>query len=109
VTRRRLCIVCSQVFIGTGSRCPDHVLPARGRHYTKNALAVVQAATRCHLCGEGPRPGDPFVADHVVPRSLGGSDEIDNLRPAHRSCNGRRGNTTKAERNWRDRQDWGRG
>lgn len=28
--------------------------------------------------------------DHVVPRSKGGSDELANLRPAHRECNLRR-------------------
>ncbi|MBF0808519.1 HNH endonuclease [Rothia nasimurium] len=30
--------------------------------------------------------------DHVLPRSLGGSDDIANLRPAHFSCNSARGN-----------------
>lgn len=34
-----------------------------------------------------------FSRDHVVPRSHGGSDEIENLRPAHRSCNEYRGNS----------------
>lgn len=29
--------------------------------------------------------------DHVVPRSIGGQDEIGNLRLAHRSCNMTRG------------------
>lgn len=29
--------------------------------------------------------------DHIVPRSLGGSDDPDNLRTAHRSCNSSRG------------------
>lgn len=30
--------------------------------------------------------------DHVVPRSRGGDDSVANLRPAHLSCNCRRGN-----------------
>ena len=54
---------------------------------------MVEAATYCYLCGDGPRDGDPFVADHVIPRVLGGPDTLDNLAPAHRSCNGRKGQT----------------
>lgn len=42
----------------------------------------------CHLCG---LPGADS-SDHLVPRSLGGSDSLDNLRPAHRRCNSSRGN-----------------
>ena len=30
--------------------------------------------------------------EHLLPRSRGGSDHLDNLRPAHRSCNSSRGN-----------------
>lgn len=37
-----------------------------------------------------------FTIDHVVPQSLGGSDEIDNLALACRNCNERRGNRTRA-------------
>jgi 5-methylcytosine-specific restriction endonuclease McrA len=44
--------------------------------------------TVCALCGgEGAD-----TKDHIIPRSLGGSDALDNLRPAHRRCNSRRGN-----------------
>lgn len=41
----------------------------------------------CHLCGR--RGAD--TADHLVPRSRGGTDTLDNLRPAHFRCNARRG------------------
>lgn len=41
----------------------------------------------CHLCLE---PG-ATTADHLVPRSQGGDDSIENLRPAHRRCNYQRG------------------
>jgi hypothetical protein len=51
----------------------------------------------CWLC-EGPidpdaptrSPASPTV-DHVVPRSRGGTSDPDNLRLAHRRCNGARG------------------
>ena len=38
-------------------------------------------------------PNDPWAPtlDHVLPRALGGSDELDNLRLAHRWCNTVRG------------------
>lgn len=44
----------------------------------------------CWLCHQ-PIPGLPS-ADHVIPRSRGGTDDIENLRPAHPSCNYARGN-----------------
>jgi 5-methylcytosine-specific restriction endonuclease McrA len=59
--------------------------------YTRAAAQVRAGAIICHLCGEGPRPNDPWVADHLLPRMFGGSDDISNLAPAHQLCNGRRG------------------
>jgi len=45
----------------------------------KTARARLRANARvCWICGQGPRPDDPWEADHVT-----GSE----LRPAHRSCN----------------------
>lgn len=81
-----------------GSQCPDCAAQAerirsrkRGtRHYTGDyrarAAAVRAAATECWLCHEGPRPDDPWTADHVLP-----GDPASPLLPAHRSCNSRRG------------------
>lgn len=53
---------------------------------------------RCWLCGgvlgrlgdEGP--WEPTL-DHIIPRSRDGSNAIENLRLAHKLCNGRRGST----------------
>lgn len=42
----------------------------------------------CWLCG---RPG-ATSKDHVIPYSLGGTDDLENMRPAHLRCNKRRGN-----------------
>ena len=39
-------------------------------------------STSCGICGEGPREGDPFVIDHILPRARGGSDEPSNLQAA---------------------------
>lgn len=41
----------------------------------------------CHLCG---RQGAD-TADHLVPHAHGGSDQLDNLKAAHRWCNRVRG------------------
>jgi 5-methylcytosine-specific restriction endonuclease McrA len=37
----------------------------------------------------------PLVVDHVVPRSLGGSDELDNLCAAYYRCNEYKGAKTR--------------
>ena len=41
----------------------------------------------CHICGH---PGADTM-DHLIPWSHGGTNTLDNLRAAHRSCNSRRG------------------
>ncbi|MBF6483855.1 HNH endonuclease [Nocardia otitidiscaviarum] len=51
------------------------------------ALTLATYGITCHLCG---RPG-ATTADHVIPRSRGGSDSLANLRPAHLTCNSMRG------------------
>lgn len=54
---------------------------------------------RCRLCGDRlartrqvPHPKAPTV-DHIVPRSLGGSDNAANLQSAHFRCNALKSNT----------------
>ncbi|MGB3604228.1 MAG: HNH endonuclease [Gordonia sp. (in: high G+C Gram-positive bacteria)] len=61
-----------------------------GRRASRLRAATFDAwGTVCHICG---LPGADS-ADHVIPRSLGGPDTLDNLRPAHLACNQRRGNS----------------
>lgn len=51
----------------------------------------------CWICNRGIDPAlrhpdrQAGTADHVIPLALGGSDEDDNLRAAHLTCNSRRG------------------
>ena len=41
----------------------------------------------CYLCGQGLIWDDPWEIEHVIPRSRGGTDDLNNLGLAHRSCN----------------------
>ena len=51
-------------------------------------------ATTCALCG---KPG-ANTADHIVPLMFGGDNSLDNLQPAHQSCNSRKGATQQNKR-----------
>lgn len=49
----------------------------------------------CEYCHSPEKSSsDIFTIDHLIPRSLGGSDELDNLALACRRCNERRYNFT---------------
>ena len=64
-------------------------MPRHGSGSLKITAAVLAAyGDTCHLCG---KPG-ATTRDHLIPYSLGGTDELTNLRPAHRRCNSKRGN-----------------
>lgn len=50
----------------------------------------------CHICGQPISYDLPwldpgaFVVDHVIPLAKGGTDTIDNVKAAHRSCNSKK-------------------
>jgi hypothetical protein len=49
----------------------------------------------CEYCHSPEKSSsDIFTIDHLIPRSVGGSDEVDNLALACRRCNERRYNFT---------------
>ncbi|MGB8698181.1 MAG: HNH endonuclease signature motif containing protein [Thermosynechococcaceae cyanobacterium] len=51
----------------------------------------------CEYCHSPEQSSsDVFTIDHLIPRSLGGLDEVDNLALACRRCNERRYNFTTA-------------
>ena len=78
----------------------------RRRMYTKEDQLYVQYQARsrdgvvyCHLCGEPIENQAEFTLDHVKPHSKGGRTSLRNAKPAHRSCNSRKGNrNVKAQR-----------
>jgi 5-methylcytosine-specific restriction endonuclease McrA len=73
----------------------------RGIKITK---LIARDGMECSICGipmnrkiEAPGRGDAISFDHIIPRSEGGSDRIENLRLAHRACNSIRGVDPVAE------------
>ena len=50
----------------------------------------------CHLCLK-PIADNERSVDHVIPRSMGGTDELSNCRPSHQRCNSARGNRSIEE------------
>ena len=81
------------------SRCGNRhleALPCWGGRYVgviRDLVLGVYGDT-CHICGD---PG-AWSVDHRTPRSFGGTDVLDNLRPTHLLCNQRRGTTPLATR-----------
>jgi 5-methylcytosine-specific restriction endonuclease McrA len=67
-------------------KIPSGKFPPRWRRISQATL--IRDAYMCHICGlEGAD-----TADHIIPRSKGGSHDMYNLRAAHRVCNSRKGN-----------------
>lgn len=75
---------------------------------TKRIQDAVWAKTsgRCWYCGEetsvrrgigGMSSASEFCIDHVVPQSMGGGHELNNLVPCCRSCNSSKGGRSLEE------------
>ena len=113
------CAVCGAFFVGRSSKyCSDECAKKVANRYSSdkkekkrklsrtdqsNAITVQSLYRRdngiCWICGgkcdmtaDGNDNNYPSV-DHIIPVSLGGKDEWDNVRLAHRICNSLRGNT----------------
>ena len=64
---------------------------------------------RCLICG-GPlcfdaRTGDGATIEHILPRSLGGTNDLRNLGVAHMRCNNEKGRRWDPRRRHLARQD----
>lgn len=91
---KRVCLGCG-VLTDHGSRCPtcqaalmrrmDAQRGARPHYagdYRARAKAVRESTIACAICGQGPRPTDPWQADHIIE-----GDPASPLQGVHRSCN----------------------
>ena len=58
------------------------------RHLSTKARTAIFVASGgiCHLCGGKITVGQAWEIEHVIPLAQGGSDEPDNMRPAHARC-----------------------
>lgn len=59
----------------------------------KRVKVYAKTNGHCAYCGDNLCEED-FAVDHVYPRSLGGSNHIDNLMPSCHSCNASKGTKT---------------
>lgn len=68
--------------------------------YREASRRIRETATRCWICGKGPRAGDPWQADHVVPLAIAPDQagRTAHLAAAHRSCNVARSNSARGQR-----------
>lgn len=55
-----------------------------GRYTTEDIKQLY--GNSCHIC-QLPIAEGEFSIDHVIPMSKGGSDSVENIRPAHLKCN----------------------
>ena len=58
------------------------------RHISRrDRLKIFEAAEgRCHICEIKIKVGEAWQVEHPIAIALGGSDEIDEMRPAHVAC-----------------------
>lgn len=100
------CIVCAAEYLSPGSQsrycskvCRDKNRNARsyGLSWLDRMALFARDGWKCQICSEPvDYTADPLTdwyptLDHIVPRSKGGSDDLSNLRTAHRWCNSVRG------------------
>ena len=82
----------------------DELLPLAKIHYTRSRhipqwlrrAVFVRDEGVCQLCLKPIDPDEGFHADHVLPASLGGPTQLDNLQLAHPFCNISKGNRVVA-------------
>jgi 5-methylcytosine-specific restriction protein A len=62
-----------------------------GAEWRRISARLIAAATHCAICGGEFTSADPATVDHITPKARGGTNDEQNLRVTHRSCNSRRG------------------
>lgn len=73
---------------------PNFKRKKRRKHFTKQQREAIWRRTQghCYSCGMKLDNKSEWWIEHIIPFSLGGSDEIENLLPSCRICNWVRSN-----------------
>ena len=64
------------------------------RVITKRGQVYYKTNGKCSYCGIELDPFSDWHIDHIFPKSRGGSNELENLTPACKSCNSSKGSKT---------------
>lgn len=72
----------------SGSARGQHAIPKHWRQ-----ILLERDGPNCALCGKPIGDIELANIDHIVPRSHGGRDRVENLQLAHYRCNVERGTT----------------
>ncbi len=101
---KRECLTCRHLHDGPGSRCPTctttreraRLRPTTtqrgyGAAWQRLSAQVIAWFGRCVDCGHQGSEDNPLTADHIVPKSRGGTDAWDNLIALCRNCNSTKG------------------
>lgn len=64
-------------------------MPTKRQHV--RAEVIARLGRCCTYCGAGPLYRRSLHMDHILPRSVGGADTVDNLVPCCKACNFRKG------------------
>jgi 5-methylcytosine-specific restriction endonuclease McrA len=89
----KTCLDCGE--LGDGTRCSTcqarHKPGAQARGYTRQwqskAATIKRQQPSCAVCGSTL----DLTVDHIVPKVVGGTDELTNLQTLCRRCNGAKG------------------
>lgn len=77
----------------TEKQTPDR---KKSRWWAINRL-VSQYGGKCYLCHESFKSKKEITLDHLIARSKGGQDAIENMRLAHERCNKEKKNMSLEE------------
>jgi 5-methylcytosine-specific restriction endonuclease McrA len=78
----------------------------RGRHRSWCVRTLIRRdGAVCAICADSFARMQDITLDHIIPRSLGGGDEIENLQLAHEPCNRAKNDLSPEE--WEALQDPG--
>lgn len=82
-------MIADRITSAANPRNPAAATPAprRKRLSTTDRVALLERENHtCHLCKGKIQPGQAWDVSHEIPLELGGADDDENRRAAHRKC-----------------------